>query len=93
MDLYPDEVYTFTPKGKVVVVPADGTPVDFAYTIHTDVGHSCVGAKMNGRMVPLRTKLRTGDIVEIVTQKDHKPSRDWLTFVKSPRARNKIKPG
>ncbi len=91
MDLYPDEVYTFTPKGKVVVVPADGTPVDFAYTIHTEVGHTCVGAKVNGRMVPLRTKLRTGDIVEIVTQKDHKPSRDWLTFAKSPRARNKIK--
>ena len=91
MDLYPDEVYTFTPKGKVVVVPADGTPVDFAYTIHTEVGHTCIGAKVNGRMVPLRTKLRTGDIVEIVTQKDHKPSRDWLTFVKSPRARNKIK--
>jgi len=91
MDLYPDQVYTFTPKGKVVVVPADGTPVDFAYTIHTEVGHTCVGAKVNGRMVPLRTKLRTGDIVEIVTQKDHKPSRDWLTFVKSPRARNKIK--
>jgi GTP pyrophosphokinase len=91
MDLYPDEVYTFTPKGKVVVVPADGTPVDFAYTIHTEVGHTCVGAKINGRMVPLRTKLRTGDIVEIVTQKDHRPSRDWLTYVKSPRARNKIK--
>ena len=91
MDLYPEEVYTFTPKGKVVVIPADGTPVDFAYTIHTDVGHTCVGAKVNGRMVPLRTRLRTGDIVEIVTQKDHKPSRDWLTFVKSPRARNKIK--
>jgi guanosine-3',5'-bis(diphosphate) 3'-pyrophosphohydrolase len=91
MDLYPDEVYTFTPKGKVVVVPADGTPIDFAYTIHTEVGHTCVGAKVNSRMVPLRTKLRTGDIVEIVTQKDHKPSRDWLTFVKSPRARNKIK--
>src|ERR1039458_6895723 len=91
MDLYPDEVYTFTPKGKVVVVPADGTPVDFAYTIHTEVGHTCVGAKINGRMVPLRTKLRTGDIVEIITQKDHKPSRDWLGFVKSPRARNKIK--
>jgi GTP diphosphokinase / guanosine-3',5'-bis(diphosphate) 3'-diphosphatase len=91
MDLYPDEVYTFTPKGKVVVVPADGTPVDFAYTIHTEVGHTCVGAKVNGRMVPLRTKLRTGDIVEIVTQKDHRPSRDWLTFAKSPRARNKIK--
>jgi len=91
MVLYPDEVYTFTPKGKVVVVPAGGTPIDFAYTIHTEVGHTCVGAKVNSRMVPLRTKLRTGDIVEIVTQKDHKPSRDWLTFVKSPRARNKIK--
>ena len=91
MDLYPDEVYTFTPKGKVVVIPADGTPVDFAYTVHTEVGHTCVGAKVNGRMAQLRTKLRTGDIVEIVTQKDHKPSRDWLTFVKSPRARNKIK--
>jgi GTP pyrophosphokinase len=91
MDLYPDEVYTFTPKGKVVVIPSDGTPIDFAYTIHTEVGHTCVGAKVNGRMVPLRTKLRTGDIVEVVTQKDHKPSRDWLTFVKSPRARNKIK--
>ena len=91
MDLYPDEVYTFTPKGKVVVVPAGATPVDFAYTIHTEVGNTCVGAKINGRMVPLRTKLRTGDIVEIVTQKDHKPSRDWLTYVKSPRARNKIK--
>src|ERR1700726_572011 len=91
VDLYPEEVYTFTPKGKVVVLPRDATPVDFAYTIHTEVGHTCVGAKVNGRMVPLRTKLRTGDIVEIVTQKDHKPSRDWLPFVKSPRARNKIK--
>jgi GTP diphosphokinase / guanosine-3',5'-bis(diphosphate) 3'-diphosphatase len=91
MDLYPDEVYTFTPRGKVVIVPADGTPVDFAYTVHTEVGHSCVGAKINGRMVPLRTKLRNGDIVEIVTQNGHTPSRDWLTFVKSPRARNKIK--
>src|SRR5579871_486938 len=91
MDLYPEEVYTFTPKGKVVIVPADGTPVDFAYTVHTEVGHMCVGAKINGRMVPLRTKLRNGDIVEIVTQNGHAPSRDWLGFVKSPRARNKIK--
>ncbi len=91
MDLYPEEVYTFTPRGKVVIVPADGTPVDFAYTVHTEVGHTCVGAKVNGRMVPLRTKLRNGDIVEIITQNGHTPSRDWLTFVKSPRARNKIK--
>jgi GTP diphosphokinase / guanosine-3',5'-bis(diphosphate) 3'-diphosphatase len=91
MDLYPDEVYTFTPRGKVVIVPAEGTPIDFAYTVHTEVGHTCVGAKINGRMVPLRTKLRNGDIVEIVTQNGHTPSRDWLTFVKSPRARNKIK--
>ena len=91
MDLYPEEVYTFTPKGKVVIVPADGTPVDFAYTVHTEVGHMCVGAKINGRMVPLKTKLRNGDIVEIVTQNGHAPSRDWLGFVKSPRARNKIK--
>ncbi len=91
MDLYPEEVYTFTPRGKVVIVPADGTPVDFAYTVHTEVGHTCVGAKVNGRMVPLRTKLRNGDIVEIVTQNGHTPSRDWLTFTKSPRARNKIK--
>ena len=91
MDLYPEEVYTFTPKGKVVIVPAEGTPVDFAYTVHTEVGHTCVGAKINGRMVPLRTKLRNGEIVEIVTQNGHTPSRDWLTFVKSPRARNKIK--
>jgi len=91
MDLYPDEVYTFTPRGKVVIVPAEGTPIDFAYTVHTEVGHTCVGAKINGRMVPLRTKLRNGDIVEIITQNGHTPSRDWLTFVKSPRARNKIK--
>jgi guanosine-3',5'-bis(diphosphate) 3'-pyrophosphohydrolase len=91
IDLYPEEVYTFTPRGKVVVVPRDGTPVDFAYTIHTEVGNTCVGARVNGRMVPLRTKLRNGDIVEVITQNGHTPSRDWLTFVKSPRARNKIR--
>src|SRR5579862_2810493 len=91
IDLYPEEVYTFTPKGKVVVVPRDGTPLDFAYAIHTEVGHTCVGARVNGRMVPLRSKLRNGDIVEVVTQNGHTPSRDWLTFVKSSRARNKIK--
>jgi GTP pyrophosphokinase len=91
IDLYPEEVYTFTPKGKVVVLPKDATPLDFAYSIHTEVGNTCVGAKVNGRIVPLRSKLRNGDIVEVVTQNGHTPSRDWLTFVKSSRARNKIK--
>ena len=91
VDLYPEEVYTFTPKGKVVVLPRESTPIDFAYTIHTEVGHSCVGAKVNGRMVPLRHKLHSGDIVEIITQPGHKPSRDWLAVVRSSRARNKIK--
>ena len=91
IDLYPEEVYTFTPKGKVVVLARDSTPIDFAYTIHTEVGHTCVGAKVNGRMVPLRFKLHSGDIVEIITQPGHKPSRDWLGIVKSSRARNKIK--
>src|SRR5271168_4977935 len=91
IDLYPEEVYTFTPKGKVVVLPRESTPIDFAYSIHTEVGHSCVGAKVNGRMVPLRHKLHSGDIVEIVTQPGRTPSRDWLAVVKSSRARNKIK--
>src|SRR5437762_2569248 len=91
IDLYPEEVYTFTPKGKVVVLPRDSSPIDFAYSIHTEVGHTCVGAKVNGRMVPLRFKLHSGDIVEILTQPGHKPSRDWLAVVKSSRARNKIK--
>src|SRR5579864_2742300 len=91
VDLYPEEVYTFTPKGKVVVLPRDATPIDFAYTIHTEVGHTCIGAKVNGRMVPLRHKLHSGDIVEILTQSGHNPSRDWLGIVKSSRARNKIK--
>jgi guanosine-3',5'-bis(diphosphate) 3'-pyrophosphohydrolase len=91
IDLFPEEVYTFTPKGKVVVLPRDSTPIDFAYSVHTEVGHSCVGAKVNGRMVPLRHRLHSGDIVEILTQPGHKPSRDWLAAVKSSRARNKIK--
>ena len=91
IDLYPEEVYTFTPKGKVVVLPREATPIDFAYSVHTEVGHTCVGAKVNGRMVPLRHKLHSGDIVEILTQAGHKPSRDWLSAVKSSRARNKIK--
>ncbi len=91
IELYPDEVYIFTPKGEVKSLPQGATPVDFAYAIHTDVGHQCVGARINGRMVPLRTRLSNGDIVEILTQSGHTPSRDWLTFVQTSRARNKIK--
>lgn len=91
IDLYPEEVYTFTPRGQVKVLPRGSTPVDFAYAIHTDVGHRCIGARVNGRMVPLRAKLKNGDIVEIVTNPGHKPSRDWLNFVATSRARSKIK--
>ena len=91
IDLYPEEVYTFTPKGKVVVLPKDSSPIDFAYAIHTEVGNTTTGARVNGRIVPLRSRLRNGDIVEISTQSGHAPSRDWLTFTKSSRARNKIK--
>ncbi|MBI4891615.1 MAG: bifunctional (p)ppGpp synthetase/guanosine-3',5'-bis(diphosphate) 3'-pyrophosphohydrolase, partial [Acidobacteria bacterium] len=91
VDLYPEEVYCFTPMGRVVVLPRDATPVDFAYSIHTHVGHTCIGAKVNGRMVPLKHGLRNGDIVEILTQNGSQPSRDWLSFVKTARARNKIR--
>ncbi len=91
IDLYPMEVYTFTPKGKVIVLPRDATPIDFAYAIHTEVGHRCVGARVNGRLVPLKYRLRNGDIVEIQTQANHTPSRDWLALVRTSRARNKIK--
>ena len=91
IDLYPEEVYTFTPKGKIVILPREATPVDFAYNIHSEVGNTCVGAKVNGRIVQLKYKLRSGDIVEILTQPGQHPSRDWLVFVKSPRARQKIK--
>jgi len=91
VDLYPEEAYTFTPKGKVIVLPREATPIDFAYAIHSDVGNTCVGAKVNGRIVPLRSQLRNGDIVEIMTQPGHQPSKDWLAFVRTSRARNKIK--
>jgi guanosine-3',5'-bis(diphosphate) 3'-pyrophosphohydrolase len=91
LDLYPEEVYTFTPKGEVKVLPRGATPVDFAYAIHTDVGHRCVSARVNGKMVPLRSRLKSGDIVEIITQATHTPSRDWLSFVVTSRARNKIR--
>src|SRR5687767_1938120 len=91
IDLYPEEVYTFTPRGQVKVLPKASTAVDFAYAIHTDVGHHCVGARVNGRMVPLKTRLKNGDIVEIITNTTHKPSRDWLNFAATSRARSKIK--
>ena len=91
IDLYPQEVYTFTPKGKVIILPREATPIDFAYAIHTEIGNHCVGAKVNGRMVPLKSKLLNGDIVEIGTQAIQTPNRDWLTHVKTSRARNKIK--
>jgi GTP pyrophosphokinase len=92
-DLGSPEVFVFTPKGSVIALPGGSTPVDFAYSVHTDVGDRCAGAKVNGRLVPLESKLANGDVVEIVTNKSDSasPSRDWLNFVKSPRARSKIK--
>jgi GTP diphosphokinase / guanosine-3',5'-bis(diphosphate) 3'-diphosphatase len=92
-DLSASEVYVFTPKGDVVPLPSGSTPVDFAYAVHTEVGHHCIGARVNGRLVPLESKLDNGDVVEVFTSKAPTagPSRDWLAFVGSPRARNKIK--
>ncbi len=91
VDLAPVEVYAFTPKGRVLELPRGATPVDFAYSVHTEVGHQCVGAKVNGQMVSLRHEIVSGDVVEILTQKGHSPSRDWLSFVKSSHARSKIR--
>jgi len=91
MDLFPNEVYVFTPQGEVKEFPKGATPVDFAYSIHSEVGDKCIGARVNGRMVPLRYHLRNGEIVEIVTSSKQHPSKDWLEFVKTPRARTKIR--
>ena len=91
LDLYPEEVYCFTPKGRVIALPSGSSPIDFAYAVHSEVGNTCVGAKVNGRIVPLRYTLRNGEIVDILTQAGHLPSKDWLSIVKTSRARNKIK--
>jgi GTP pyrophosphokinase len=90
-DLFPDVVYVFTPRGDVKELPQGSTPVDFAYSVHTDIGHQCVGAKVNGKIVPLKHVMRNGDKVEVTTQAGHTPSRDWLKFVKTSKARTRIK--
>ena len=91
IDLYPHEVYCFTPKGDVLTLPRGATPLDFAYKVHTELGHHCVGARVNGKLVPLKTALRNGDIVEVRTSPGRSPSRDWLSFVVTSRARSKIR--
>ena len=91
IDLFPDEVYVFTPRGEIKSLPKGASPVDFAYAIHTEVGNQCSGAKVNGRMVPLQHELVTGDIAEIITSKNHHPSKDWLKFVKTVKARSRIR--
>ncbi len=91
VDLFPDVVYVFTPKGDVKEMMRGATPVDFAYSIHTEIGNQCVGAKVNGKMVPLRYQFKSGDTVEVITNTNHVPSKDWLKFVKTPRARAKLK--
>ncbi len=91
VDLFPEEVYVFTPKGDVKSFPKGSTPIDFAYSVHSDVGHRCVGAKINGKLVPLKHELSNGDIVEVITSPHHTPSKDWLKIVRSSRARNRIR--
>ncbi|MFZ4859200.1 MAG: RelA/SpoT family protein [Desulfuromonadaceae bacterium] len=91
VELFSEEVYVFTPKGDVKGYPKGSTPIDFAYSVHTDIGHRCVGAKVNGKLVPLKYELKNGDIVEVITSPHHTPSKDWLKIVKSSRARNKIR--
>jgi GTP diphosphokinase / guanosine-3',5'-bis(diphosphate) 3'-diphosphatase len=91
IDLFPDDVYVFTPKGEIKSLPKGATPVDFAYSIHSEVGDQCVGAKVDGRMVPLKYELQSGESVSVITQKGHQPSKDWLSFVKTVKARSKIR--
>lgn len=91
IDLYPDEVYVFTPRGEVLSFPRGATPLDFAYKVHTELGHQCAGARVNGKLVPLKTPLQNGDRVEIVSNPSRHPSRDWLNFVATPRAKSKIR--
>jgi guanosine-3',5'-bis(diphosphate) 3'-pyrophosphohydrolase len=91
IDLFPDEIYVFTPQGEIKSLPRGATPVDFAYQIHTEVGGQCTGAKVNGRIVPLKHELQTGNIVDIITTKNHHPSKDWLNFVKTVKARSRIR--
>lgn len=90
-DLFPEEVYVFTPAGDVRELPRGATPLDFAYTIHTEVGHRCIGAKVNGAIVPLKYHLKNGDTIEVLTSKHNAPSKDWLNFVVTPKARNRIR--
>jgi len=91
VDLYHDEVYCFTPRGEVITLPRDATAIDFAYAIHTEIGHHCTAAKSNNRIIPLRHQVKNGEVVEIITSKDASPSRDWLSYVKTTRARSRIK--
>jgi GTP pyrophosphokinase len=91
LDLYPKDVYAFTPMGKVIQLPRGASPIDFAYMIHSEVGNTCTGARINGRMVPLRTQIQNGDVVEILTSPNSHPSRDWLNFIKTSRARNRVR--